>query len=152
MAIKAELTIKGFKKLLNKLEDTRQAHSEIADVLESSTKLRFKDTEDPEGNQWLPLKYPRSRKRDKAAKSKRSKSGKSSSKDKPLNDSGNLKRSIKSNFDLESIRVGTNLEYAPPHQLGSEKKNIPARPFLGLSNEDRLDIIAILKKWILKKG
>ena len=44
---------------------------------------------------------------------------------------------------LEAI-VGTNLVYGPVHQFGSDDGAIPARPYLGLSAEDRADVEALV--------
>jgi phage virion morphogenesis protein len=36
-----------------------------------------------------------------------------------------------------SVLVGATMEYAAVHQFGWPKKNIPARPYLGVSQDDR---------------
>lgn len=36
----------------------------------------------------------------------------------------------------DAVSVGSDLLYAAVHLLGSEKRNIPARPFLGFSDEN----------------
>ena len=40
------------------------------------------------------------------------------------------------------MAVGTNEAYGPTHQFGDDNRNIPAHPFLGLSDAaDVLDIV-----------
>lgn len=51
---------------------------------------------------------------------------------------GHLRDSIASYIDGLTVRVGSNLVYAATHQLGSEDGDIPARPYLGISAEDRV--------------
>ena len=56
---------------------------------------------------------------------------------------GDLRDSVQNySAGLEAV-VGTNLVYGAVHQFGSAEgsdQNIPARPYLGLSDEDRADI------------
>jgi phage gpG-like protein len=105
----------------------------------------FRESKDPGGTAWAPLKFQRLRDRGDA-------------KGKPLLDTGRLRRSI--NFAVigaGKIRVGTNVRYAATHQFGdpnrvpsdaprlvfrvrvgpgkvktirAKKVSIPARPFL----------------------
>jgi len=46
------------------------------------------------------------------------------------------------------LEIGTNVKYAPVHQFGSPKKNIPARPFLQFLPEDIKRIVSIFKNYI----
>lgn len=47
--------------------------------------------------------------------------------------------------------VGTNLIYAATHQFGDKKRNIPARPFLGLSLDNEIDLIKVVNREIDKE-
>jgi len=49
---------------------------------------------------------------------------------------GKLKRSVGKRLSLRkmSMRVGTRNKYAAPHQFGSPKQGIPARPFIGVTD------------------
>jgi phage gpG-like protein len=40
--------------------------------------------------------------------------------------------------------VGTNLIYGATHQFGDEERGIPARPYLGLSDDDRRAVVRVL--------
>lgn len=40
----------------------------------------------------------------------------------------------------DQVEVGSNMIYAATHQFGDEKRNIPARPFLGLSRDDEAEL------------
>lgn len=55
---------------------------------------------------------------------------------------GKLQGSSRYVAGADSVAVGTNEAYGPTHQFGDDNRNIPARPFLGLSDaDDVLDIV-----------
>ena len=43
--------------------------------------------------------------------------------------------------DKNSVAVGSNIIYAATHQFGDEDRNIPARPYLGVSDDNEKDLI-----------
>ncbi len=116
----------------------------IGRALESSTKRRFRAGLGPDGTPWKPSLRVKLR------------GGKT------LLDRGRLRDSISSDGDDERAIVGTNLIYARIQQLGGviEPKNakalrfeipglgwrmvrrvtLPARPYLGVSDDDRVEI------------
>ncbi len=47
----------------------------------------------------------------------------------------------------DSVEVGSNLEYAAVHQFGY--KNIPARPYLGVSESDGRRVLQRVERAIL---
>jgi len=57
-----------------------------------------------------------------------------------------LVKSIDYLVNGEEVAIGTNVEYAATHQYGDENRNIPARPFLELSNEMVKDIQAEIEE------
>lgn len=129
----------------------------IAEGLRTSTIERFGRQETPEGTKWQP-------------------SIRATQKDgKSLILSSALRTSIKAESDSTGAAIGTNLVYAATHQFGDERTiraknskylrfqigdkwvnvpsvsvNIPARPFLGISQEDEEEIREILEE-ILKE-
>ncbi len=111
---------------------------------------------------WLGFKYPPSKAR-----------GGSSAK--LLQDSGQLASSIQSRSDAKSAAVGTNKEYAAIHQFGGKTKphvikprnkkalafngkvvkqvnhpgsNIPARPFLGITESGEQKILSHTNRYL----
>lgn len=119
--------------LLRHLRDLSPLMQGIAFYLENSTIQRFYDEKDPNGNNWQAL-LP------KTLKVKNGAGTGSNSMNGILKHSGSLVRSITSQFTNNRVEVGTNLIYANVHQWGWTAKNIPARPFLGLSLDDRQEI------------
>lgn len=59
---------------------------------------------------------------------------------------GDLIRSLTAFADRQSAGWGTNLVYAATHQFGRDA--IPARPFLGVSDENFQDLLAIAEDWL----
>ncbi|TEB09145.1 phage virion morphogenesis protein [Pelotomaculum propionicicum] len=73
-----------------------------------------------------------------------------------LKDRGRLVRSIRSKARSDVVAVGTNLIYAAIHQFGGpagrgRKVEIPARPYLGVSEADLSDIRECLEDFIKER-
>ncbi|NVK42113.1 MAG: phage virion morphogenesis protein [Oceanospirillaceae bacterium] len=66
-----------------------------------------------------------------------------------LMNEGELDDSIQFLVVGDEVHVGTNLIYAAIHQFGGEDvgKDIAARPYLGLSDENVKDIEALINDW-----
>lgn len=137
--------------------DRSGINEELAETVRSSTRKRFRTETSPQGKHW-----------EKSIRA--SKAGGLT-----LVKSGLLKNSIKSKSDAGGFAVGTNKIYARTHQFGANgreiiikaktskglvfkigdkwirkrqvtvKVDIPARPFLGLSEEDMEEIKATLE-------
>lgn len=159
-SIRLEGDIRRLRKRLNQLEnvDLKGVSLALAESLRTSTKERFKTEKDPEGKPW-----PKS--------IRASQTG-----GQTLTDSARLKNSIKSEANASGFAIGTNLVYARTHQFGEKGRlvtirartpkglvfkigdrwirkkmvrvniKIPARPYLGISEEDMLEIKSMLEK------
>jgi len=136
-------------RLVAALPKPRKLMNTIGAVLESSTRQRFRTGQSPDGIAWKPSK------RAIAAKGK------------TLVWRGHLRDSITHDADDTRAEVGTNLVYARIHQLGGwiRIKNagaglrkgagpvrtqwkMPARPYLGVSEGDRIEIADQVEKYI----
>lgn len=159
MSVRLDAELRRLSKTLKKLEDTnfKAINKNIAQQLRSSTLDRFKKEESPENKKWEKRKYGNRRK-------------------KLLKNTGILRNSLKSKADNKIATLGTNLEYASTHQFGAKNRrikaknckalkfkignrwvsakevtvNIPARPFLGISEEDKEEIKDILEYYVEK--
>lgn len=141
------------EKLLKKLEgladiDRAGINNAIAEALRSGAVQRFEEQKGPDGGAWK-------------------KSIRATAEDgKTLVDTAQLRNSINARASAAGAEVGTNVVYAATHQFGAsgrtirakKKKflsfqvngrwirkeqvtvNIPERPFLGVSSEDRQEI------------
>lgn len=121
----------GFDKVLSKaghkLGNTQALMESVGDALVSGTMKRFDAEEEPTGKKW-----PKSK---RAAKED----------GQTLTDKAFLRRSIDYAATPEKVMVGSNLPYARIHQLGGKtgkghKVDMPARPYLGISDEDMDDV------------
>lgn len=150
-SIRAELSgdTDALLKRLNRLENRklRGVLNSIAEGLRTSTVERFTEEKSPEGKQW------------KTSVRAREEGGKT------LTETSQLKNSIRSEVNESGLAVGTNDIRAATHQFGDERTiraknqkylafqvggkwrrvasvrvNIPARPFLGISEEDEQEI------------
>lgn len=157
MSVSVDLEIKKFSKVLKNLENTnfKDINKNIGESLRNSTLDRFKKQEEPSGKKWVKRKFGNSKKR-------------------ILNNTGTLRKSIKVKADKKMVHVGTNLKYAGTHQFGAKNRrikakkgkylkfkvgnrwvskkevkiNVPARPFLGISEDDKKEISDILKDYV----
>ena len=137
--------------------DLRGVSLALAESLRTSTRERFKDTKDPEGKVW-----------EKSIRATREGGT-------TLTNTAGLKNSIKSEADGTGFAIGTNKIYARTHQFGEKgrkitikaktskglvfniggqwirkqqvtvKIKIPARPFLGISEDDMHEIRGTLE-------
>lgn len=128
--------------------DKAGLNNAIAEALRSNTEERFEKQQSPEGTPWK--------------RSIRAAAGGGQT----LVKTAGLKNSVHARASEAGAEVGTNLKYAATHQFGASGRtiraknkpflsfqmdgrwirkkqvtvNIPARPFLGISDEDRQDI------------
>lgn len=128
------------KAIADGLRDMRPLWQAVGMYIQRQTiKERFDKEQSPGGQKWKPLSQSTVNHR-----KKRHKSGNM----KILQDTGELRRSITYEAEPNSVRVGTNLKYARTHQFG--RGNIPARPFLGVNDEEKKHIISMLGSYIKK--
>lgn len=148
--IRLQGDVRALMRKMGKLQelDKRGANKVLAQVLRTSTIQRFKNEEDPEGKSWKPSLRAQE---DNA---------------KTLSKTGLLRRSIKTTADDTGFAVGTNKIYGATHQYGDDDRrirarnakglrfkvggrwvtkkqvtvSIPARPYLGVSEEDMAEI------------
>jgi phage virion morphogenesis protein len=133
---------------IHKLDNPRALMSDIAEYLVLSTQDRFDTGESPDGVKWAP-------------KSQTTLNAYGARKSnlidiRPLRGpSGSLYKQIKSDHGDDFAEVGSNMVYAAAMQFGMAKGyagsmkngspipwgNIPARPFLGFSDEDQTNIL-----------
>lgn len=119
---------------------------EVGDSLVTSTQMRFEAGRGPNGVPWKPSR--RAQQED----------------GRTLIDSGILRTSINRVADADGVTIGTNIRYAAAHQFGATiraktsrglrfrvgdrwitKRQVflPPRPFLGVDDDDRAEILAI---------
>lgn len=159
-------------KLARRAGDLSPALRQIGEDMVDSTRRRFATGTAPDGARWTPnsqttlLRYLGGKDRPRGLFGKRD--GRLTAKGigvalgkKPLVDSGNLASTI--NYQVvdggRTLLVGSPQKYAAVQQFGAKKGSlgggapwgdIPARPFLGISADDRRSILDVLQAYLLK--
>ena len=139
--------------------DKRRINAALAESVRESTLERFKQGRDPDGKRW------------KTSIRAANEGGRT------LIQSAQLRNSIHARSDASGFAVGTNVKHAATHQFGepgrtirarrkkalrfringhwiSKKQvhiQIPARPFLGLSDEDMQEIKGTVEDFIARE-
>lgn len=166
MKIGIEIDDREVRAALNRLAQAggnlSPALQHVGEALMLSTKTRFQTGTAPDGSHWAPNsettllghlgKYKGSyTKRGRLSKAG---AGRASGKRPLIGESKSLSTTITYQVSGNALRVGSPMEYAGTQQFGAAKHSfsggkspwgdIPARPFLGLSDNDREEILAIL--------
>jgi phage virion morphogenesis protein len=140
--------IEGVKKLLTGAAldgaDRGRLLQSIGLEMEERTKERFDTKKSPDGDTWKAI----------AEKTRRYYESKTefSKAEPPLVLEGMLRLSLTSEVQggAWSVLVGAAKEYAAVHQWGWPKKNIPARPYLGVSPDDAKVIEAAVAAFLAR--
>lgn len=154
-------------KLFKRCQNLQPVMREIGEDITESTKQRFVTATAPDGTPWAPNStettiphylgaFGGSHKKD-GTLSKRGEAR--SAAKKPLTgETRALKTTI--NYQLEGtsgVRIGSPMIYAAMQQLGGTKAqfphlwaDIPARPFLGISDADKTNILDIVESYLVK--
>lgn len=109
-----------FRKLAQGIKQRRAMMNRIGVQLLNAVSQNFKE-QGHEGAAWEPLK-PRTLARRRTGR------GVKKSRGRILEDTGQLRRSFAAEADNDSVRVGSNVIYAPTHEFG--RGAIPKRPML----------------------
>lgn len=129
----------GFREALTRLIQRsmtlQPVFEEIGSALQASTENRFEAETGPDGQAWAAHSPVTLLRRGASAKK--------------LRDRNHLYQSLSYAAGRLQVAVGTNRTYARIHQLGGQagrgrKVTIPARPYLGVSADDRRMIGEIL--------
>lgn len=113
------------------------------EIVEQSRSRILETQEDPDGNKW----------QDYADSTLRGLKAKGIEKVVSLlNREGYLHQSIDVQQSGQwSVLVGSDREYAGVHQWGYKAKNIPARPYLGLSSDDIADLTELAEIFLKRR-
>ncbi len=153
--LKSTTAIAALERAAAGLADTTPLMVSLGNLLAESTKQRFAAGVSPEGVKWAP-KSQTTLNRYGARKSNRVDI-------RPLfGPSGALNSTIYPEASRDEARIGSPMIYAAVHQFGAAKGafgqmangspipwgNIPARPYLGISDQDDADIVATVTDYL----
>lgn len=128
--------------LAQRSENLRSLMKNITGIFAYSTEENFKNEGRPD--KWTELSESTIKQRTKNKQWP----------DMILQVSGQLASSVNTYYDNDSAVIGSNLKYAAIHQLGGQagrnkSVEIPARPYLKLTDEDFEEIIAATQNFLL---
>lgn len=169
--IKIDVGDKAVSQALDRLfkstQKPRPALEQIGEILVDSTKRRFSNSIGPDGQRWAPntqttiLRYLGVYKGSFNKRGGRlSKKGaeRAGSKRPLIGETGSLSSQISYEIDgAGTLFIGSTMIYAATQQFGAKKRqfqgkapwgDIPARPFLGLSDQDRNNILDTISDYL----
>ena len=147
--IGAEEVRRRLDSLVRDGRDATPLMRDIGEHLLNTTRDRFDSQTDPDGNPWAPLSDDTKRRKKRNA-------------DKILTRDGDLRGNLAYRTGRDAVEIGSPSIYAGTHQHGALKGafgttsrggpipwgDIPARPFLGLSEADRAEIEELARDYL----
>lgn len=140
---------RALNRLTEGLSDLSVLMQEIAEFLVTSTKDRFGDGQAPDGTPWAP--------KSQATLDAYAARGDRVDTRPLFGPSGQLSQTIFAETTADSVRWGSPMIYSAVMQLGATQGafgpgipwgDIPARPFLGISESDREGLTAIAEEYL----
>lgn len=141
-----QAVLKAISRMSSSLSNPRPVFQDIGEYLVDSTKRRFADKIAPDGERWADNSLMT-----------RIRKGRN---DPLIGETKRLGREIHYRADSKQLLIGSALEYAAVQHFGARQGqfgkssrntplpwgNIPARPFLGISEQDSVEILDIIKE------
>jgi phage virion morphogenesis protein len=129
--------IEALKRFERASGDLHPMLADIGEALLISHRARFDAQVDPEGNPWAPLSEEYAARKARNA-------------DKILILDSYLKDLLRYQVtpSAMALELGTDRIYGATHQFGDEERGIPARPYLGLSDADRSEVLRIVTEYL----
>lgn len=136
-----ELT-RALDKLAARVSSMAPVMHRVAQVMEEGVRQHFADERGPDGQRWAPLADSTLLAHMRRASpgglltkrgNTRAKAMKALAQKKILLDSGRLSHELGREVSSMSAMLTSVQPYAAVHQFGFEKRNIPARPYMGFS-------------------
>ena len=128
--------------LIKNANNLAPALGNVGEHLMLTHRDHFDEQRSPDGTPWQALSPDYAKRKKK-------------NKDKILRLNDILRDTLAYNIGGESLEFGTNMEYGAIHQFGGTSDMIPrlaaipARPFLGLSDNDEKEVIEILSEFLI---
>ena len=126
---------RAFRNLLERGQSLRPLFADLGEQLLTSTRERFRadSRESPDGAKWPPLSDSTRKKRNET---------------KILIEGGDLLQTLAHQPTRAQLKIGSPRIYGAVHQFGWPERNIPARPYLGLSDDDRAAVHETVARYL----
>ncbi|PLX49125.1 MAG: phage virion morphogenesis protein [Desulfobulbaceae bacterium] len=164
LAISVEIDDRQVREALTSLEkaggNMHLAFQDIGEYLLISHRERFDNEQAPDGTPWEPLadstlrrkmlkgvRRGKGKKRKSLTTSRGTKAGaiKALAGSKILVERGDLRDLLRYQAGGDSLEFGTDRIYGATQHFGDDDRNIPARPYLGLSDDDEAEVLRIIQ-------
>ncbi|WP_337869807.1 phage virion morphogenesis protein [Meiothermus sp.] len=156
MGVRIKGDLQRLNRIVRRFSQVRldRVASSVGEALVSSTIQRFDEQAGPDGRPWPPLAAatvaPRANDFTKSGRLRKGVEERLQGR-KILIRSARLRNSISYVREGTRVMVGTNVVYGRIHQLGGQagrgkKVSVPARPYLGISRADEVEIRRILEE------
>lgn len=139
--------------VLRKVSDTRPILADIGELLMETTKRRFSLSTAPDASKWARNSKVTIDRYLGLFKTK--KASRSASKKPLIGETKSLMTTIYYQVGPGAVRIGSPMIYSAMQQFGGTRAkypnlwgDIPARPFLGLSADDRASIVDIVQGYL----
>ena len=123
---------KALKKLQRKTKNLKPFYDKAKFIMFKDVQDHFRKEQSPAGIKWKALKPA-------TLKARRGGGGKI------LQDTGRLRQVTPFSSSTSAI-IGTNLKYAKTHNKGDQRRGIPRREFMWLSNRAGKQILELMEK------
>mgnify|MGYP000942949112 CR=1 FL=1 len=159
------LVLDALRQVAGRLGDPAPALKAIGETLAESTRRRFETSTGPDGQRWPSnspvtiLQYLGAYKGSytKTSKISANGSGRAISKRPLIGETKSLSSTIDWTVSGDSVLIGSPMVYAAVQQFGAKARqfgsapwgDIPARPFLGVSDDDRRAILDLFSDFLL---
>ncbi|MDE2472475.1 MAG: phage virion morphogenesis protein [Bradyrhizobium sp.] len=137
--VQDEAVLAVFERLLSRVTDPSPALAEIGEYGVMSTRARIEEQNNDDPIEiWDAL----------STRYRQSKVKQAHHPDDILILYGELVSTLAWQADSASVGWGSNRVYAAAQQFGREEINLPARPFLGLTDRDTYAVLSIMERWL----
>lgn len=126
---------RALERLMRRGSKPSDALKDAGEALINSHRERFRSQQAPDGSPWEPL-------------SKKYQARKRRNKNKILVLDGHMGTQFSYKQAGNDLKFGTNRVQAAAQHFGRKEINLPARPFLGLSDDDRKEVMRIFESHI----
>lgn len=123
----------SLERLTKRLGNLLPVFQDVGEYLLLAHDQRFRDQTSPEGDPW-------------AALSEDYRSRKKRNQDRILVLDDILGATLRYQAEDKGLEFGTDRVYGATHQFGRPKAGIPARPFLGLSDADKQEVLRLIEE------
>lgn len=139
----------AFKSLVGRAENLATPMAQVGEyLLREMWPKRFEEKRGPDGSPWAPVSewYAHRKRRGKATQA----SGDARTRNPAdlLQLTGDLMEYPRYQVDGDALEFGVNVEWAATHQFGDPSRNIPARPYMYMDEDDRAEAARLFLAWV----